>query len=166
LVPFQNSLHEETLYVIVLGLREGMKKEFKDLFQVIGFWIKCRLNRMYFFNFWKSLRWRSFQNIPIHPSTGNDLAKRFSTDGSWKISNGSWTNIVFYFEWLNLLKLSINILNCGSWKFFFKYTGRGAIWVENHWSSISTFVCDASEEKLQQKCFLKYHHVYEYYTWM
>jgi len=53
------------------------------------------------------------------------LDQRFSTvrsrpgNGSWKISNGSWTNFVFYFEWLNSLKLAKTFSIVGRVNFFF-----------------------------------------------
>ncbi len=37
-------------------------------------------------------------------------------------------------HWLNALKLAKTLSIVGRGNFFFKYTGRGAIWVENHCS--------------------------------
>jgi len=53
---------------------------------------------------------------------GRGLKQRFSTDGSWKISNRSWAN--FFLLWFSIVD------------FFFKYTGLGAIWVEKCWSKM------------------------------
>jgi len=36
------------------------------------------------------------------------------------------------FSYFEFTQISQKILNCGSWNFFFKNTGRGAIWVEKH----------------------------------
>jgi len=39
---------------------------------------------------------------------------------------------LFYYEFTQITQ---EILNCGSWNFFFKNTGRKAIWVEKHCGS-------------------------------
>jgi len=98
----------------------------------------------------------TFQDTPknsIHFSSGpkwlknnhiaslTSLNQRFSTYGSWRISNGSWAWLLWRFFVESRVKLALRKVHkwwrssfAGRGNFFLQQTGLGVIWVEKRWS--------------------------------